>query len=99
MFGRHCNQRVIGFVSGFLDVYKRQLQAGADADIVVYDPLADHVIRAADTVANVDYNPYEGFTTRGSIQQVWLRGRLAVEHGTVLAGPDGKYILRGKNCL
>ena len=59
----------------------------------------DHVIRAADTVANVDYNPYEGFTTRGSIQQVWLRGRLAVEHGTVLAGPDGKYILRGKNCL
>ena len=53
----------------------------------------------ADTVANVDYNPYEGFTTRGSIQQVWLRGRLAVEHGTVLAGPDGKYILRGKNCL
>ena len=25
---------------------------GADADIVVYDPLADHVIRAADTVAN-----------------------------------------------
>ena len=75
------------------------LQAGADADIVVYDPLADHVIRAADTVANVDYNPYEGFTTRGSIQQVWLRGRLAVEHGTVLAGPDGKYILRGKNCL
>ncbi len=73
--------------------------AGADADIVVYDPLADHVIRAADLVANVDYNPYEGFTTRGSIQQVWLRGRLAVEHGTVLAGPDGKYILRGKNCL
>ena len=75
------------------------LQAGADADIVVYDPLADHVIRAADMVANVDYNPYEGFTTRGSIQQVWLRGRLAVEHGTVLAGTDGKYILRGKNCL
>ena len=75
------------------------LQAGADADIVVYDPLADHVIRAADMVANVDYNPYEGFTTRGSIQQVWLRGRLAVEHGTVLAGPDGKYIPRGKNCL
>ena len=50
-------------------------------------------------VANVDYNPYEGFTTRGSIQQVWLRGRLAVEHGTVLAGTDGKYIPRGKNCL
>ena len=25
--------------------------------------------------------------------------RLAVEHGTVLAGTDGKYIPRGKNCL
>jgi len=47
----------------------------------------------------VDYNPYEGFTTRGSIQQVWLRGRLAVEDGFVLAGPDGKYIPRGKCSL
>ncbi|MBQ0037055.1 MAG: dihydropyrimidinase [Clostridiales bacterium] len=72
---------------------------GADADIVIYDPQADHVIRAEDMVANVDYNPYEGFITRGSIAQVWLRGNLAVDHGTVVAACNGQYIARGKNAL
>ena len=78
---------------------KGVLQAGADADIVVYDPQADHVIRAEDMVGAADYNPYEGVVTRGSIRQVWLRGKLAVNEGRVLAGPDGKYIRRGKCSL
>ena len=75
------------------------LRRGSDADIVVYDPEASHVIRADDCVANVDYNPYEGFVTSGGISQVWLRGRLVVENGTVLDGPEGKYMVRGKNSL
>ena len=72
---------------------------GADADIVVYDPQADHVIRAEDMVSRAGYNPYEGFVTRGSIAQVWLRGSLAVERGRVIAGCNGVYIPRGKNSL
>ena len=44
---------------------KGVLRSGSDADIVVYDPGASHVIRAEDCVANVDYNPYEGFVTAG----------------------------------
>jgi dihydropyrimidinase len=75
------------------------LAPGADADIVVYDPQADHVIRSEDMVANVDYNPYDGFITRGSIAQVWLRGQLAVERGKVLCTCGGRFIPRGKNCL
>ena len=76
------------------------LRRGSDADIVVYDPKASHVIRADDCVANVDYNPYEGFVTSGGIRQVWLRGRLAVEDGKVLdQAPQGKYMARGKNSL
>ena len=43
-----------------------------------------------------DYNPYEGVVTKGSIRQVWLRGKPAVSSGKVLAGPDGKYLPRGK---
>lgn len=75
------------------------LAAGADADIVIYDPEADHVLRAADMVSKCDYSPYEGVETRGSIAQVWLRGSLAVDNGAVLAGPEGKYIRRGKCAL
>lgn len=75
------------------------LRRGSDADIVVYDPEASHVIRADDCVANVDYNPYEGFVTAGGISQVWLRGRLAIENGRVLGEPAGKYMVRGKNSL
>lgn len=79
---------------------KGHLRPGADADIVVYDPGASHVIRAEDCIANVDYNPYEGFVTAGGIRQVWLRGRLAVENGKVLdETPHGQYRMRGKCAL
>ena len=75
---------------------KGVLAPGSDADIVVYDPNADHVIRAEDMVGAADYNPYEGVVTKGSIRQVWLRGKPAVSLGEVLAGPEGKYLVRGK---
>ena len=79
---------------------KGHLRPGADADIVVYDPGASHVIRADNCVANVDYNPYEGFVTAGGIRQVWLRGNLAVENGKVLdETPQGRYMARGKCSL
>ena len=79
---------------------KGHLRPGADADIVVYDPGASHVIRADDCVANVNYNPYEGFVTAGGIRQVWLRGNLAVENGKVLdETPQGRYMARGKCSL
>ena len=71
---------------------KGVLAPGSDADIVVYDPNADHVIHAEDMVGAADYNPYEGVVTKGSIRQVWLRGKPAVSSGKVLAGPDGKYL-------
>jgi len=79
---------------------KGTLRPGSDADIVIYDPNASHVIRAEDCAANVDYNPYEGFVTFGGIREVWLRGRKAVENGYVLESvPQGKYLTRGKCML
>ena len=73
------------------------LAPGSDADIVIYDPGDSHVIRAEDCVANVDYNPYEGFVTAGGIREVWLRGRKTVENGKVLdTVPAGMYLARGK---
>lgn len=78
---------------------KGVLQVGSDADIVVYDPLADHVLCAEDLVSHAGYTPFEGFVTKGGISQVWLRGQLAVDHGAVLAGCDGKYLPRAKSNL
>lgn len=79
---------------------KGTLRPGADADIVVYDPGASHVIQASECIANVDYNPYEGFVTSGGIREVWLRGERAVENGSVLdEAPRGQYLARGKNSL
>ena len=79
---------------------KGVLQAGADADIVVYDPQADHLLRAEDMTSLAGYTPYEGFPIRGGIRQVWLRGQLSVENGKVLVEvPAGKYMARGKNSL
>lgn len=75
------------------------LRRGSDADIVVYDPKASHVIRGADGASRAGYSPYEGFVTAGGIARVYLRGALAVERGEVLAGPNGKYMARGKNNL
>ena len=79
---------------------KGVIAPGADADIVVYDPRADHILRAEDMVSRAGYTPYEGFVTTGSIAQVWLRGKLAVRDGQVLMEtPEGRYIPRGKNSL
>ncbi len=74
---------------------KGVLAPGSDADIVVYDPKADTTITASDLIANVDYTPFEGFQTSGSIDSVYLRGKLAVEHGDLKIGSEGTYISRG----
>ena len=74
---------------------KGVIAPGSDGDIVVYDPEKDSVITAADQVQNVDYSPYEGFATKGSISRVYLRGQLAVEDGAVRDGCHGAFIRRG----
>lgn len=78
---------------------KGRLKVGADADIVVYDPQGESVITAADQVCAADYAPYEGWRVAGRIAQVWLRGDLAVQNGTILHEPRGHFISRGKSQL
>lgn len=78
---------------------KGVIAPGADADIVVYDPQADHILRAEDMLSRAGYTPYEGFVTHGSVSQVWLRGKLMVENGHVIGEQEGQYIVRGKSAL
>ncbi|MDE7242799.1 MAG: dihydropyrimidinase [Oscillospiraceae bacterium] len=76
---------------------KGVIAPGSDADIVVFNPNTEGVITAADQVQNVDYTPYEGFRTKGRIEQVYLRGTLAVYHNRTQE-TKGEFIRRGK-CL
>jgi dihydropyrimidinase len=78
---------------------KGVIAAGADADLVIYDPAADHELHASDMAGKAGYTPYEGFPIRGGIQQVWLRGQLVAERGNLVNHPLGKYIPRGKCVL
>ena len=59
--------------------------AGADADIVIWDPKATKTISAKNQVSRIEYNVFEGFELTGLPAKVYLRGRLAAENGQVRA--------------
>lgn len=73
---------------------KGTIQAGSDADIVVWDPEEEWTITAKEQVQNVDYTPYEGITVKGRPQMVFLRGTLAAENGRVVEKHRGAYVRR-----
>ncbi len=60
---------------------KGTLAAGSDADIVVWDPQASHVISAKTHHMRVDYSMFEGFTVKGNAKLVMSRGEVIVEDG------------------
>ena len=74
---------------------KGLIAAGSDADIVVYDPKASHILTARDMVTKAGYTPFEGLRTEGGIAKVYLRGSLMVEDGRIVGGPEGQYLRRG----
>ena len=74
---------------------KGSVSAGADADLVLWDPAASRTVSAATHHQNVDYNIYEGMTLTGLARYtisggkiVWADGDLRVTRGA------GKYVER-----
>ena len=78
---------------------KGVIAEGSDADIVVYDPHADHILRADDMESRAGYSPYEGIRTKGSVTQVYLRGQQMVAGGKVVGNAIGQYLKRGTKNL
>src|SRR6201998_2527358 len=60
---------------------KGAVAAGSDADIVLWDPKAEHTISAATHNMRVDYSMFEGFKVRGNVRKVYSRGELVVDDG------------------
>ncbi|CAN5828374.1 dihydropyrimidinase [soil metagenome] len=74
---------------------KGVVAAGADADIVVYDPGAKHTISASTHHMDVDYSCYEGWEVTGRADVVLSRGTVIVEGEKWLgAAGDGKFLKR-----
>jgi dihydropyrimidinase len=74
---------------------KGAVEAGADADLVVWDANASRTISAKTHHQNVDFNVFEGRTVKGVADQtiaggkvVWARGDLRAERGA------GRYLPR-----
>ncbi len=72
---------VFGFAS------KGRLEAGADADFVIFDGDAEWTLDESDLHYAVGWSPYHGRPARGRVLSTWLRGTRIYENGTVTAGP------------
>jgi dihydropyrimidinase len=60
---------------------KGVLAPGADADLVIYDPRPEGVIRAADLHHLAGYTPYEGLHVQGCVRATIARGQAVYEDG------------------
>jgi dihydropyrimidinase len=74
---------------------KGAIARGSDADIVVWDPKAEHLISAKTHHMRVDYSMFEGFQVIGNARQVFSRGELIVENGQYVGRAGrGQYLRR-----
>ncbi|ORE95692.1 phenylhydantoinase [Stappia sp. 22II-S9-Z10] len=75
---------------------KGTIAVGSDADITLWDPEAETVIRHADLHDGSDYSPYEGLAVKGLPMTVILRGKVMIrDRELVGAKGDGGYLPRG----
>jgi dihydropyrimidinase len=75
---------------------KGTIAVGSDADIVVYDPKAMHVISAETHHMDVDYSAYEGWEMAGKVDTVLSKGKVIVSDDSYHGKPgDGEYLARG----
>jgi dihydropyrimidinase len=76
---------------------KGAVEAGRDADLVLFDPEAHRTVRAADLHHTSDYTPYEGMAATGVVDSVYVRGEPVVRHGVFVGRRGfGTFVERGR---
>jgi dihydropyrimidinase len=74
---------------------KGVVMAGADADLVIWDPAREQSLSCRDLHMRVDYSPYEGRVVKGAPSHVLSRGEIIVEEGRFLGRPGaGRFLPR-----
>ena len=62
------------------------------------DPDVEYTIRGSQSLSKSKWTPYEGWTVRGKVKSVTLRGEVVYKHGEILAKPGfGKNIRSHEN--
>ncbi len=79
---------------------KGAILPGSDADLVLMDPLAEHVLNIDDMHSACDYSCYEGMKLKGRILKVFSKGKLIVDGNKFIGKKgDGTYLKRGAGSL
>lgn len=60
---------------------KGSLAVGSDADVVIYDPVPQVVIKQENLHTIGGYTPYEGMTVQGKVRTTISRGKILVHEG------------------
>ena len=76
---------------------KGTIAVGSDADIVIFNPGTKHVLSASTHHHHCDYSAYEGHEVTGKAETVLLRGKVAIDHGSVkIQKGYGEFVKRSK---
>ena len=73
---------------------KGDIAPGYDADIVLVDPHAKFVVRAAESESHQGYSPFEGIELTGRVKSTFLRGSLIYDDGKIVGPARGEYLHR-----
>lgn len=74
---------------------KGKIVAGADADLVVFDPAQAVSVKAQEIQHKHKVTPYEGRSLKGRVEATFVRGRLVYERGRFAGEPSGRPVLKG----
>lgn len=73
---------------------KGRIAAGYDADLLIVDPRRSSIIANADQVSRAGYTPFDGWTVKARLTNVFLRGREIVRDGRLVGPTQGKIVTR-----
>lgn len=66
---------------------KGRIEAGADADLVLFDPSRSGPLRDDELHGEAGFSPFAGLQLAGRVQATLLRGRLVYKQGRVIGEP------------